>query len=423
MERTSGSAPSEKHPVQNVNWNDAVLFCNWLSRREGLTVCYERTGETEHIKGDGNAWRLVADADGYRLPTEAEWECACRAGTVTTFSHGEVPSLLSHYAVHGAGRTEPTASHLPNGWGLFDMHGNIWEWCHDWRGRYGSQSLVFDPRGPDRGTVRVVRGGSFAADTSARSTIRGGAPPGKRFWKYGFRVLRRDRRASGQLDGTIDHAALIRHMEVYVDYHSRPWRLLWELSALKRYVGDMDGYHAVCRELSDRYAASDDGVSRHAVLLAHLSFPEGKVTPHLLEMAQAHAESKFTIRQRMLGLAYYRLGVDDRALPILIKVAAANQAADSAIVSRLCLALVQLRLGRLDEAWESISTARSLQESSHAKADSFNRQPWGSLPSLWREVQTEMLGAGLDEPIPELPPTFAECTTRTAAANTVGESE
>ena len=188
-------SPTEQHPVQQVSWYDAALFCNWLSRNEGLTPCYEQTGEK--AKGSrgkpmrDDAWQLTPEANGYRLPTEAEWEYACRAGTVTTFSHGDDESLLDRYAVVRSSRTELAGSKLPNGWGLFDVHGNVHEWCHDWYGPYGSEAALSDPLGPAQETGRVLRGGSFVTYAlTVHSAFRLYNYPGDRYFGVGFRVAR-----------------------------------------------------------------------------------------------------------------------------------------------------------------------------------------------------------------------------------------
>jgi formylglycine-generating enzyme required for sulfatase activity len=185
-------SPTEQHPVQQVNWHDAVLFCNWLSRKNGLTPCYERTGEQETTTlGKYDSWRLTSDANGYRLPTEAEWEYACRAGTVTRFTHGEEELLLDRYAVFGASRTELPGSKLPNGWGLFDCHGNVWEWCQDWHRPFGGEPALSDPTGPAQGSSRVLRGGSFLlAEKYLRSSFRYLYQPVYRDFGPGFRVAR-----------------------------------------------------------------------------------------------------------------------------------------------------------------------------------------------------------------------------------------
>ncbi len=185
------------HPVQQVNWYDALLFCNWLSRTEGRTACYERTGRKEIVKFgnseyERDVWRLVADATGYRLPTEAEWEYSCRAGTTTEFASGSDEEMLRKYAVFNARRAASCGSKLPNGWGLFDMHGNAWEWCWDGYKNYDLKSPAVDPTGA-AGVVpdRVIRGGgwSYTADFT-RASIRNGNSPENRHILLGFRVAR-----------------------------------------------------------------------------------------------------------------------------------------------------------------------------------------------------------------------------------------
>ncbi len=125
----SGISPTADHPAQQVSWYDAVLYCNWLSRREGRPVCYERT---EQGSDDNDAWRVNLGAAGYRLLREAEWEHACRAGTETEFSSGDDEGLLAAYCQMDPSKlTAVSGEKLPNAWGLHDTHGNVWECCED----------------------------------------------------------------------------------------------------------------------------------------------------------------------------------------------------------------------------------------------------------------------------------------------------
>jgi formylglycine-generating enzyme required for sulfatase activity len=175
-------------PAVDISWFDAIDFCNALSERQGYRPCYRRDGR-----------QVVCDwqADGYRLPTEAEWEYACRAGTTTRYAFGDDPAQLERYAWFGKEVSEGpfvVAQKLPNSWGLYDMHGNVWEWCWDWYGPYDRQSLQ-DPHGHDEALAnnryRVVRGGSFGFSPGAlRSAFRDLGGPENRDWDVGFRCVR-----------------------------------------------------------------------------------------------------------------------------------------------------------------------------------------------------------------------------------------
>jgi formylglycine-generating enzyme required for sulfatase activity len=157
------------HPVVMVSWTDAMEFCRRLS-------------ELPAEKAAGNV---------YRLPTEAEWEYACRAGTTTQFSFGDDESDLGDYAWYddnSDGKTHPVGEKLPNAWGLYDMHGNVREWCQDRFGDYPSGSVT-DPSGATSGSYRVSRGGSWYGTAGyCRSAIRGRDSPSYRYGNYGFRV-------------------------------------------------------------------------------------------------------------------------------------------------------------------------------------------------------------------------------------------
>jgi formylglycine-generating enzyme required for sulfatase activity len=163
-------------PVEQVTWPQAAHFCNARSRLEGLRPCYnEKTAACDFT------------ADGYRLPTEAEWEYACRAGTTTDYSFGSEPRQLGDFAwfADNAGKqTHPVGQKRANPWGLFDMHGNVAEWCQDVydKGYYGA-SPAKNPRGPAGGLADgpqyVLRGGSWKSPADAlRSAYRLGEDPG-----------------------------------------------------------------------------------------------------------------------------------------------------------------------------------------------------------------------------------------------------
>jgi len=184
--------PVPDRPVQRVNWFEAVAFCNWLSRSEQLTPYYSlsKTGAGDGWKCDQNP-----QANGYRLPTEAEWEYACRAVSQKQYAFGDDVRMLEEYANYGSSLgdgTRPGGIKLPNGWGLFDMHGSVSEWCQDrYRGDYYSTSPTDDPAGPEVGSTRVSRGGDWWGVAShCRASNREWLDPGYRDGHLGFRLVR-----------------------------------------------------------------------------------------------------------------------------------------------------------------------------------------------------------------------------------------
>jgi formylglycine-generating enzyme required for sulfatase activity len=165
-------------PVETVSWHDAVAYCAALTERER------------------EAGRIAANAV-YRLPTEAEWEYACRGWTSTRFSYGDDPgytNLTNHawYLDNSEGQTHSVGQKLPNAWGLHDMHGNVWEWCQDWYGDY-SGGVALDPQGPEAGSNRVIRGGDwylwYGSARYCRSANRSSHYPDLRYYGIGFRVV------------------------------------------------------------------------------------------------------------------------------------------------------------------------------------------------------------------------------------------
>ena len=204
-EEVMGSNPSyfkgTNRPVEQVSWYDAVEYCNKRSQREGLTPVYRINGES--VTADWNA-------DGYRLPTEAEWEYAARGGNESKgykYAGSDNVDQVGWYwrnsgdtrldrdwdidkIIANNGRTQPVGGKSPNELGLYDMSGNVWEWCWDWKGSYSSGSQT-NPKGPGSGRYRVDRGGSWISSAGfLRSAVRHYNSPGDRGNGLGFRLVR-----------------------------------------------------------------------------------------------------------------------------------------------------------------------------------------------------------------------------------------
>ncbi|MBN1947926.1 MAG: SUMF1/EgtB/PvdO family nonheme iron enzyme [Bradymonadales bacterium] len=182
-------------PVEQVNWWEALSFCNVASRLDGLEECYVLRGCSGQA-GEGMTCTSVEfsglDCAGYRLPTEAEWEYAARAGTTTARYCGADERCLSNIAWYNESRNRPhpVGGKSPNPWGFYDMLGNVWEWTWDWYTDY-PEGPVIDPLGPDAGTVRVIRGGGMASVADeVRAAQRDTSAPYRRSHNLGFRVAR-----------------------------------------------------------------------------------------------------------------------------------------------------------------------------------------------------------------------------------------
>lgn len=189
---TQGS-DARRQPVERVTWFDAVEYCIRLSLQDGLEPVYTLAQRNPEAGYPIKAAEVTQDRtkNGYRLPTEAEWEWASRGGKLsrgTLLSGGNDPALVAW--TDGTAGPGPVAAKQPNELGLYDLSGNVWEWCSDWYGKYPAEAKA-DPSGPPQGILRVGRGGSWhAAAWNARVTARSFDNPGARSANLGFRVVR-----------------------------------------------------------------------------------------------------------------------------------------------------------------------------------------------------------------------------------------
>ena len=190
LEKNPSKSKGPDKPVEQVDWLHAILYCNNRSLKEALKPCY-----------DPKTLACDFSADGYRLPTEAEWEYACRAGSQTKFFFGDDPAKLKTcgwFKANAGQTTHPVAQKAANPWGLYDLHGNVAEWCHDiYSESYYQKAEPKDPHGPTAGPKCVLRGGSWrTSEDGCRSSARNSETP--RFAdacfgsdSYGFRCVRK----------------------------------------------------------------------------------------------------------------------------------------------------------------------------------------------------------------------------------------
>jgi formylglycine-generating enzyme required for sulfatase activity len=182
----------EKRPVEYVTWFDAIEFCNKLSEKEKLAPVYTMTDIKRNTDNAVLSATIAVNwsNNGYRLPTEAQWEYACRAGSTGTW-HCEGGDLKDYawFSENSVYQTHEVGKKTPNDWNIYDMHGNVLEWCWDWHGVYPSAAET-NPTGPVNGTDRVRRGGSFSSEAlQLGSAVRYNRPPENRDTNIGFRLV------------------------------------------------------------------------------------------------------------------------------------------------------------------------------------------------------------------------------------------
>lgn len=176
----------DNYPINGITWNEAIAYCNWLSIKEKLQPCYTKKGPN---------FLCNFQANGYRLPTEAEWEFAAKGGTSSKnyrFSGSDKIEDVAWYKSNSKGHPNTIGTKLPNELGIYDMSGNVWEWCWDWYNKdFYKQEKGDNPKGPEMGERRTVRGGSWDSQPNyIRPANRISTIPSKTHEFYGFRTAR-----------------------------------------------------------------------------------------------------------------------------------------------------------------------------------------------------------------------------------------
>jgi formylglycine-generating enzyme required for sulfatase activity len=348
----AAASPTDDCPANNATRESMFQFCNWLSEREGRSACYEKFGPGP------NLWACDFAADGYRLPTEAEWDYAHRAGSNAEFFFGDDPKRMATWAWVNAFQTAPCGTVPPNRWGMFDTVGNVWELV--WDRTYRNNNVLpvgvfFDRTGPEKGDDYVTRGGAFDAGSyNCRSSFRSqlwGGPNQSR----GFRVVRNaaagpppPRTAEEESQRGIDGWTLViaaqptnaaRYQSRGDLYASRErWREAgadfaraldlepgnhWFgfcLGPLLLHSGDEAGYRAHCRRMLDRFADTADPNTAERIGKSCMLLPVAADDMKLIDRMSALA---FSVGARSpylkhfqltRGLADYRAGRFDAAL-------------------------------------------------------------------------------------------------------------
>lgn len=290
-----GANPSDTKgddlPVTNITWYDAIEYCNKLSQAAGLTPCYTVSGTTV-------TWNKAAN--GYRLPTEAEWEYAARANTATPFHFGDYVhnSDANCYNAYGYNNdasgnwvngsdaylrhTVAVTEYPANAYGLYNMHGNAAEWVWDWYGKYDTQAAT-DPTGPVGGNAKVIRGGGWNDHPKhIRSAYRGAQPANVGLYSVTVRPVRNAGTATGQATSTYTAQAEVKTGKTLIVYFSQTGNT----EGLAELIHEMSGFDIFRLERATPYASSSNGPVLYGEALDELraeATPELKAMPDLRE--------------------------------------------------------------------------------------------------------------------------------------------